>query len=335
MAPTARLEKFPPPFFIVGSTRSGATLASRILDSHSRIAVYHESHYYPIFRPDLHRYGDLRRLPNLKRFIEDVREVTRVQGLMDPPTTDELLEILVEPSFEGVLTTLLQLHARKQGKVHCSDKTPGHHAYLAEILEKFPRSPIIFVMRDPRDTVLAIRKKFATSLKGAIQLWNDAFRSYQKVLGKVYLVRYEELAQRPVETVQALCAHLEENYEPQMLRVFERIPSRLARNPHNRDLLRPVDPTLVGRFRQMPQQDIEWIESACATGMEVLGYSFTQPKAKLVETAPPTKLDFFMNRVRYYRSNWKRWRPGWMRWKIVLRVRARYFLTLLWIRESR
>lgn len=46
-----------PPFFLVGTNRSGGTLLTRILETHSRIAVYAESHYYTLFRPDLHYYG--------------------------------------------------------------------------------------------------------------------------------------------------------------------------------------------------------------------------------------------------------------------------------------
>jgi hypothetical protein len=38
-------KKFPPPLLIVGSPRSGTTLFSQILNNHSRIAIYHETHY--------------------------------------------------------------------------------------------------------------------------------------------------------------------------------------------------------------------------------------------------------------------------------------------------
>ena len=328
-------DRFHRPLFIVGSPRSGTTLVSRILDSHSRIAVYHESHYYTLFRPDLHRYGDLQQLPNLKRLIADLREVIHVQGFMKPPEVKEFLEALVAPTFEGILSTLLHLYARQQGKSRAGDKTPDHHAYLSEILEKFPRSPVVFVIRDPRDTVLAIREKFATSLNGATKLWNEAFRSYQNASGRVHLLRYEELTQRPVETAQALCAYLDEPYESQMLRFFERIPGRLAANPYYSDLLRPVDPGLVGRFRQMTQRDIEWIESACAAGMTALGYPFTVPKPKPVAISAPSKIGFLLDRLRYYGWDWKRWRRGWMRWKIVLRVRLRYLLSLGWLREGK
>lgn len=328
-------DKLPPPFFIVGCTRSGTTLISRILDGHSRIAVYDESHYYHLLRPDLHRYGDLQRLPNLRRFISDVREIVRLQRKMEPPEEQEFLDALVAPTFEGVLATVLRLYARRQGKVRSGDRTPTHHAYLSEILEKLPQSPVIFVLRDPRDTVLAIREKFGISLKGATSLWNAAFMSYRRFSHRVHLVRYEELVQRPTETVQAMCAYLGERYEPEMLRFFERIPSWLARIPFNQDLLGPVDPRHMGRFRQMSPQDIERIEAACATGMEAMGYEFTVAKPKLVRIAAPTKFNYLMDRLRFYRWNWGRWRRGWTRWKIVLRLRARYFLALGWLREGR
>ena len=162
------------PFFIVGCTRSGTTLVSQILDSHSRLAVYHESHFYHLLRHDLHRYGSLEQPANLRRFLTDVREVLQRQRKMSVPTEDELLAALTESSFAGVLAAILSLYARQQGKPRGADKTPGHHSYLAEITEQLPHSPVIFLLRDPRDTVVAIREKFGTSLKGATALWNAA-----------------------------------------------------------------------------------------------------------------------------------------------------------------
>lgn len=317
-----------PPFFIVGAPRSGTTLLSRILDHHSRIAVYPESHYYPLFRADLDLYGDLRQPPNLQRFIEDVGRVTQMQGAVNPAATEEFLEALVQPSFEGVLATLLQIHARKQGKVRCGEKTPGHHAYLDEMLERFPDSPVIFVLRDPRDTVLSIRRAFGTSLKGAAWMWNQAFMSYHRFSHQVHLVRYEELVREPRKTVEAVCAVLGEPFEFEMFRFFERIPDRLASLPNFSKLLKAVDADSVGNFRQMSRHEVQWVEAACAEGMEALAYPFTMPPPKPLPISAPTKLDFLLDRLRYYGRDWRRWRRGWMRWKIVLRLRIRYFLSL-------
>jgi len=322
-----------PPLFLMGPNRSGGTLLSRILDSHSRIAVYNESYYYTFFRPDLHRYGDLSRLSNLLRLIADLREVICAQKLMKPPGVEEFLDALVAPTFEGILTTLLHLYAHQQGKVRAGDKTPGHYLYLAEILERFPHSPVIFYIRDPRDTAFSNREAYGASLRGPAWSWNKAVESYRKSSRPVHLARYEDLVREPEQAVRAICAFVGEEYEPQMFRFYERIPSQLAARPHHRDLLRPVDPTLAGRFRQMPKQDIEWIESACASGMEALGYSFAGSKPKLAGITAPTEFDLFTDRLRWYRWNWRRWRRGWMRWKIVLRVRLRYLLSLGWLQK--
>ena len=322
-----------PPFFIVGCTRSGTTLISRMLDSHSNLAVYHESHFYHLLHHDLHRYGDLKQLANLRRFITDVREVLRRQKKMPPPEEKEFLDALSAPTFENVLAAMLHLYAKQQEKIRGGDKTPGHHSYLGEILEKLPGSPVIFVLRDPRDAVLAIREKFGVSLKGATALWNAAFVSYTKFSRRVHLVRYEDLVRRPVETVQAMCAYLGEKYEPDMLRFFEHIPARLAKIRYNQDLLGPVEPSHIGRFRELPRRDIEQIEAACGIGMESMGYEFSGAKPKFLAIKPPTKLAFIIDRLRFYRWDWGRWQRGWIRWKIVPRLRARYFLSLGWLRD--
>jgi hypothetical protein len=315
------------PFFIVGSPRAGTTLLSRILDHHSRIAVYHESHYYPLFRPQLHRYGDLRLRQNLVRLINDVREVTRVQGFLEPPSVADFTAALPAPTFEGVLAALLALHARKQGKARAADKTPEHHAYLAEILEKFPASPVIFLLRDPRDAIRSMRLALGCSVKGGAWMWNAAFVSYRKYSARVHLVRYENLAREPRQTLEAVSAALGENFEPGMLRFFDRIPGTLAARPNFKKLLKDVDAESVGKFHGLPDDDIRRIEQLCAEGMEALGYAFTAGRPKPVAVAPPPRLLWAADRLRYYGVDPSRWRRGWMRWKILLRLRLRDMLS--------
>ena len=320
------------PFFIVGCTRSGTTLVSRILDSHSRLAVYHESHFYHLLRHDLHRYGNLEQSSNLRRFLTDVREVLRRQRKMTVPTEEEFLAALIEPSFAGVLATVLNLYAHQRGKMRGGDKTPGHHSYLHEIIDQRPDTRAIYLLRDPRDTVVAIREKFGTSLKGATALWNAAYVSYTKFSHRIHLVQYEQLVRHPTESVQAICAYLGEDYEPDMMRFFERVPNQLKRIKYNQDLLTPVTPSHIGRFREMSTDEIKRVEAACGIGMEAMGYEFSGAKPKILPIKEPTKLEFMIDRLRFYGWNRYRWRRGWIRWKVVLRVRLKYFLSLQWLR---
>ena len=118
---------------------------------HSALAVYHETHYYSIFRPDLHHYGDLGEPSNLQHLIADFVEFSRLRWA-DVPDIEQFRASLVAPTFEGVLATFLDLYARCQGKTRGGEKTPMHFEHLPEILEGFPASPVIFLMRDPRDT---------------------------------------------------------------------------------------------------------------------------------------------------------------------------------------
>jgi hypothetical protein len=299
-------------------------LLARILDCHSRIAVYHESHYYPLFRPLLHLYGDLHRSANLTRLIADLCEVTRFQGFMDPPPVAEFVSALNEPSFEGVFATLLQLHARQQGKIRGADKTPEHHRYLAEIIEKFPGSPVIFLLRDPRDTVLSIRKALGTSLAGAVRMWRSAYDSYCRFANRVHRVRYEDLVSQPEKIAKEICALLDEPFEPEMFRYSDRIPKSLAARPNFSKLLKRVDSASVGSFREMAARDIQWIEAVCRDGMEALGYPFVAKRPQCIRLSAPSRMEFVFDRLRYYGFDRKRWRRGWMRWKIALRLRARH-----------
>jgi len=100
------VSELPSPIFVMGCPRSGTTLVSQILDSHSRLAMYHETNYYTIFRPELHRYGDLRKSSNLMLLITNLLEAIRMDGV-NPPEIEEFQKALVAPSFEGVLATLL------------------------------------------------------------------------------------------------------------------------------------------------------------------------------------------------------------------------------------
>lgn len=320
----------PAPFFVMGCRRSGTTLVGQLLNSHSRLAVYHESYYYPIFRPELRWYGDLRRPGNLNRLIKDVREALRAQRV-EPPTAEEIRREVVTPSFEGVLAAILHRYAVQRGKARAGDKTPEHYRYLLEILEKFPDSPVIFVVRDPRDTIFSILKNFGTSRDDAIRSWNEAWHRYTQASGRVHLVRYEELVQDPRKVLTGICDYLGEAYEEGMLRFHEQVPDSFRR-PGGR-LDEPINTGSIGRFREMSAEDVAAIEAGCAEGMRAMGYPFVgspppvekRPAAQVTQPSLPVLL---VERLRYYGTNRERWRRGWLRWKMMARVRARYVATL-------
>jgi LPS sulfotransferase NodH len=285
-----------PPFFIVGPSRSGTTLLAEMLDNHSRIAVYGETQYYPLFWRDRHRYGDLAEERHLR-----VRQVA-------------------SPTLAGVLTTFLRHNAQRQNKRLGGDKTPEHHAFLAQILSESPESPVVFLMRDPRDTVLSMHRAFGTAMDDACRMWNHAFASLLTVESRAHRVRYEDLVRDPTGTLTEICAFLGEDFEPGMLQFYD---ARAGQNlpAHHRRLLDPVDQRSVGRFRQLGAERLGRIEGACAEGMEALGYPFRSGRPEPVTLPPPSRLRFLYGRIRYYGLDRRRWRLGFMRWRILARLR--------------
>lgn len=324
------------PFFIMGCQGSGNNLVGLMLASHPRISVYLGTHYYPLFAADRHRYGDLRKSSNLARLICDFREISSARG-SNPPAVQEIRDALVETTFEGVLTAFLHAHARRLGKARVGERTSQHYLYLREILEGFPDSRVIFTIRDPRDTAFTIRDGLGTGVSGSIRAWNTAFTSYTQARRPVHLVRYEDLVQRPQETVAGICAFLGERYEPRMLRFFEQTPEHFRALPHHRKLFRPLDAEAVGVFRHMPADEVEAIEAGCESGMKEIGYPFTTSRSEpWTARLPPERhaVGSLIDRLRYYGWNAGRWKLGLLHWKIVLRVRARYVLTLGFLRMA-
>jgi hypothetical protein len=320
----------------MGCQGSGNNLIGLILDRHPRISVYLGTHYYVLFGADRHRYGNLGKTANLARLVRDFQQVSKART----PTTPEAGEILaavVEPTFEGVLAAFLRLYARHQGAARVGERTSQHYLYLRDIQEGFPGSPVIFTVRDPRDIAFTIRGGLGTGLSGSVRAWNEALRSYSESSRPVHLVRYEDLVQTPAEVVAGICAFLDERYEPAMLRFYERTPAHFRDQNHHRKLFQPLDARSVGEFSRMSREEIGAIESACAEGMQAMGYAFTIPASDRAGMRLPRKRrggGFLFDRLRYYGLNRGRRRLGLLRWKIVLRVRARYLLRLGFVRKD-
>lgn len=309
--------------------RSGTSLVSHILDAHSRIAVFYESYLYNYFNSNLRFYGDLNKPANRRRLIADVREAIVTQKV-EPPLAEEIETALPNRTFAGVFAAVLHLYARSKGKKRAGDKTPDHHLHLAEIQRDFPQSPVVFVLRDPRDTALSLRKAFNFTLEAAAHSWNEAFASYEQAREKVYALRYETLVRDPQTTIEELCHAVGETFEPSILRFFEAVPERLRREEMHQKLTRAIDASSVGKFAQMPAEEIQKIEEICAKGMAALGYAFTTAARKRTTVAvkPPTFLRRLIDRFRYYGFHPGRWRPGMVRWRQLARMRARYWLAL-------
>lgn len=102
------------------------------------------------------------------------------------------------------------------------EKTPVHGAHIERILKLYPKSKVIFMVRDGRDATLSEMKRLGN--------YDDAIKSWLKINTKashffndsrVLVVKYEDLVSDLKSTCLKVCDFLGVNYSESMLTYYE------------------------------------------------------------------------------------------------------------------
>ncbi|MFC1666075.1 sulfotransferase [Pseudomonadota bacterium] len=149
------------PIFVVGCSRSGTTLMSKILNRNKDVHSFHELHYFErLWNADKSvKLSDQGALELCAKLLLTVREGRR--------TTSSWQEYLEEAASLGerrsdqeitgfdIYRIVLDAETRKHEKRHACEQTPRNVFYLKSILEEFPGSQILIMIRDPRAILLS------------------------------------------------------------------------------------------------------------------------------------------------------------------------------------
>lgn len=220
------------PIFIVGVPRSGTTLLAAMLAAHSRLSCGPETHFYrllakvnasQICRPENWPELAVDFVCSLKHSNfagEGVKYIVDKYQLDRQAITTFLAD--KEPSISNTLASLTEQHMTSRGKSRWVEKTPDHIAYLESVRRNHPRSPIIQIVRDPRDVALSLTKVpwGARSFLEGLTFWRRLDAAGEEFFSSdplSYLLRYEDLISHPREELQRLCRFLDEQFEENML----------------------------------------------------------------------------------------------------------------------
>jgi hypothetical protein len=155
---------------------------------------------------------------------------------------DELQGIEPFDLGEG-LRTFYRLYAKKQNKPRYGDKTPIYCEYISSIERALPEAHFIHIIRDGRDTALSLRRMWfapAQDIQTLALYWQRLVRSAREagLHSRAYMeVRYEELVMNPQPVLEAVCKFAKLDFDPAMLRYWDRTPDRLKehRTRHRMD----------------------------------------------------------------------------------------------------
>ena len=247
------------PVFIVGNSRSGTTLMSRILKLHSKVYVLNETFMFD----EVSKYESTFNVLNdaeIEAIIRDLITIQRKGIYLKSKTeryledTNEIMRIYKSTgiySLIGLLSAFYKYEANKNGKVIYGDQTPRHVFSIEWIIRLFPNCKIINMVRDPRAVLLSQRnkwkacKKYQQPIHEVIRakinyhpftislLWNKsvdaAFSANKNKLYSPHIktVIFEELVEDSSAIVKSVCDFAGIEFEKNMLNVDVEMTSNL------------------------------------------------------------------------------------------------------------
>ena len=261
------------PIFIVGVPRSGTTLLRMMLNSHSKIAIAPETHFFRFFWANRDKYGDLKKEENFKKLWNDLVRCKYFQDLKLKDTQKIYRSLLnhEQRDYKNIFEKLCKEYAKQNNKLRWGEKTPGHLEYLEIILSFFPSAKIIHIIRDPRDVALSYKKVpwGVNDVFSVARLWNrymNIFKNFKNKNKSNFLeVKYEDLVIKAKDILQTICAFIGEEFEEQMLSFHFYSKQYIEHNePWKEGVLKPLTVSNVGKYKKgLSKWEIEQIETKC------------------------------------------------------------------------
>lgn len=245
--PRAKLRRdTPQPLFILGAPRSGTTLVEQILATHPGVAAGGERPWLGELRAVAQRLCDAGPYPRClaRAWCADQRHLATL--LRD--------HYLARAEAAGLLDG---------GRTFFTDKMPFNEMWLPLIRIAFPESPVVRVLRDPRDVAVSMLANHLSHGFNCAYRIEDIARHlatmtglvahYRRELdGRSLDLRYEDLVAEPERETRRLLAHAGLDYDPACLRFHE--SGRYAPTPSYARVAEPLSDRSIGRHRRFAGQ---------------------------------------------------------------------------------
>lgn len=242
--------------FVVGASRSGTTMLSRILGRNKELFGLQELHYF----------GDIWD-PNSDDTAMPVDRATEIAAILfsrqrkdvwggapeaeDYAAARALLDGISSVSYSDLFRRLAKSLAERSAKNIPVEQTPRNIYYVTRLLEIYPSCRIVEVVRDPRAVLYSQRQRWKMRSLGArnvpikevVRVWLNYHASTMSLLwlkavasgfavegnARVKRVRYEDIVNKPEQTIKGICVFLGIEFAKEMLSI-PRIASSTATN---------------------------------------------------------------------------------------------------------
>jgi hypothetical protein len=267
------------PLFIAGLERSGTSLIYALLASHSEIAMTRRTNLWTHFAD---QYGDLASDRNLDRCVGMMCRYKRLVKLQ--PDWDQLLDDFRsgDRSYPRLFALIEEQYAARSGKSRWGDKSLNTERYAEPILAAYPGARILHMMRDPRDRFASSRTRWGLR-RGGIGAGTAEWRASARTglrnealhPAQYRIVRYEDLASRPIDTLVDICSFVDVAFEPGMLSMngAPQFRAQGSNSSYGRREPGAISTTSIGRYRDvLAVRQIAFVQRLAGGEMQRLGY---------------------------------------------------------------
>ncbi len=287
------------PIFVVGCPRSGTTMLQLMLHAHPRIALPPETRFLLAGYSRRAEFGDLTD-PAARRALGEWITGTHQFGDLglDPGAVVEAI-VAGPPTLGSAFGTVFKMYADRFGKPRWGDKRPLYLRHLPTILRLFPDAQIINIMRDGRDCVSSLKEtpwkpaEFDTLVDYWTYSADASLLAARRYPADVYhMVRYEDLVADPEPHLRAICAFLDEDFDPAMTRPH-RIASVAVPEYKTWHTMTHQEPTTerVARWRsRLTEEEVRRCETAFGDRLAKFGYRPSLPVPRSARMRADAKL---------------------------------------------
>ena len=277
------------PFFILGNPRSGTSLLRLMLNSHPEVTVPPECGFLLWLAKDYAHQLEY----NSQTYINFTEDLFRTKKFETwNIKKNDLLESIKreKPKTYNEMTCLVyRQYAKKNSKtplIH-GDKNNYYINEMNSIDQLFPASKKIFIIRDGRDVAASylkirnreIKSQYKPNLPSLISeiayQWQKSTFNAQLRSGNASscIIRYEDLVQKPAQTLSTICKHLNIYYTDEMLSFYLTNDEPAEFLQWKAKTQHPVDTSSLGSYKkELTQEQIESFEQHAQSALKAFHY---------------------------------------------------------------
>lgn len=272
----------PPPFFIVGSGRSGNTLLRRMLIQSPQVHIPPETYVLgrviKVYEKNAHLEWPL--LVQLVLSTFEYRDGFEAFGVSLRPLYQQLKDVdRSKRNLASIIDSIYRFHGEETGRTFdvWGDKTPLNAFSMFRIHRVFPASKFVHVLRDGVDVVHSYvdRGLFddayeaSTRWVGAVDAINRFGDAHPQL---VEVVRYEDLVSDPGSVLSQVCEFLGIDFTEDMVASNDLEMGDTALHEHHERAHSEVTTTRIGSGRDWLNADTPRFSPGFSELLVAMGY---------------------------------------------------------------